>query len=109
MPGDSNGGGRSKREWALDIGSFAFAVVFGALSFADALNGTTTSHADAAAGPDVYISPVLVVADLALGVLACLAIWHRRRWPLGVAALAVASSGISSMATGAAMVAVFGL
>jgi signal transduction histidine kinase len=109
MLGDSTGGGRTRREWALDVGAFAFALVFGALSFADAVNGTTTSHADAAAGPDKYISPVLVAADLAFGLLACLAVWYRRRWPLGVAAAAVAISSFSAMATGAAMVAVFGL
>ncbi|WP_173745433.1 histidine kinase, partial [Actinoplanes sp. TFC3] len=48
-------------------------------------------------------------ADVAAGVTACFALLCRRRWPLGLAALAVSLSAVSVMASGAVLGAVFGL
>ncbi|WP_345626878.1 sensor histidine kinase [Rugosimonospora acidiphila] len=48
-------------------------------------------------------------ADVAVGVVACLALLLRRRWPLALAALVVPLGAVSIMASGAILGAVFGL
>ncbi|WP_433303265.1 hypothetical protein ACQP2F_11530 [Actinoplanes sp. CA-030573] len=58
-------------------------------------------------GPVPGLIPLPV--DVALGVLACLALPLRRRWPVGLAAAVVPLSAVSVMATGAVLAAVFGL
>ncbi|GAA1894001.1 sensor histidine kinase [Asanoa iriomotensis] len=45
--------------------------------------------------------------DVAIGVLACLALLARRRWPVAVAAALLPVTAVSVMATGAAIVALF--
>jgi signal transduction histidine kinase len=100
---------RSRRDWALDCAAFAFAVGAGVASFGATLTETTTSHAEAAMSSETYISPTLLVADLIGGSLCCLAVWLRRRWPAGVALLIAPIAAVSTLATGAAIVAIFGL
>jgi signal transduction histidine kinase len=106
---DRSGVRRSRRDWALDWAAFAFAVCIGLASFAATLAETTTSHADAAMSSEAYISPALVIADLVGGSLCCLAVWLRRRWPAGVALFIAPIAAFSTLATGAAIVAVFGI
>jgi signal transduction histidine kinase len=106
---DLTGVRRSRREWAIDWFGFLFAVGVGAASFSANLAETTTSRAEAAASPETYISSALLIADLVAGVLCCLALWLSRRWPVGVALVIAPMSAFSTLATGAAIVALFSL
>ena len=45
--------------------------------------------------------------DAALGTLACLSLWWRRRWPLGLALVLTPIGAVSAMTTAAVVVAVF--
>ena len=56
-----------------------------------------------------HIAPVPLVADLALGGLCCLAVLLRRRWPVGVAVAVGLCSLYARTASGAALIALFGL
>ncbi len=87
---DEPGGGRSARDWAVDAALFGFAVVMGAL----ALGYVWHSHAAVVNGLDV-----------AVGVLACLALWVRRSWPVVVLAT-IAAAPFSPLAAGAVPVAI---
>ena len=86
---------RTRRDWIVDTACFAIAVA-GGIYVAGALleNGDEPSSGAAA----------LIVAG---GVVACLAIWLRRRWPLGVALLAVILGSVSPAASGASVIALF--
>jgi signal transduction histidine kinase len=87
---------RSRADWLLDTAAFAFAVVFGGASLA---SGAATAD----------LSTALLLADAIAGSLACLALWLRRRWPVGVALAIAPVAAFSTMASGAALVAVFGV
>ena len=76
----------------MDSLLFAFAV-FAAVS-------TAVTYRD-------QVSTTLFVLNVALSVPACLALWARRRHPLGVAWLAVVLSAASSASVHAAQVAIF--
>ena len=86
---------RSRRDWIVDTACFLVAVgggIYGPGALLE--NGATPSSTVAA----------LIVAA---GVLACLAIWLRRRWPVGVALLTVVLGGLSPAAGGAALIGLF--
>lgn len=106
---DLSGVRRSGRERAVDWAAFLVAVGVGAASMAATLAETTTSRAGAALSSETYISPALLIADLVAGSLCCLALWLRRRWPVGVALFIAPISAFSTLASGAAIVAIFGL
>src|SRR3954471_609584 len=53
------------------------------------------------------ITPAGFAVNLLLAVPACLALWQRRRYPTGVAALTVGLAAISSAAVHACQVAIF--
>jgi signal transduction histidine kinase len=95
LPGDlleAPSGRRSARDWVVDSVLFLAAVAVG-------VSGLVASWSDH--------DTTLAIADLVLGIVACLALWQRRRHPVGVAALAVTVASFSAMAGGAAPVAVF--
>ena len=50
-----------------------------------------------------------MILDIACGSLACLALWWRRRWPLGVALVCVLLGAVSISATPAGLLALFSL
>ncbi len=85
-------GRRTVRDWVVD------AVVFGAAlaSGIFVLASTWEQH-----------STAIAVADVALGGVACAALWFRRAHPLGVALLAVTLSAVSALAAMATLPAVF--
>jgi signal transduction histidine kinase len=85
---------RTVRDWAVDFGCFALAVL---IAFAA---GATVEH-------DTHIPSGLVVVDQTLGALACGAVWLRRRWPLALALAMIPVGLLSNTAGGAAMIALF--
>ncbi len=86
---------RTRRDWIVDAACFTIAVA-GGIYVAGALleNGAEPSSGAAA-------------AIAAAGVVSCFAIWFRRRWPLGVALLAVILGGVAPAASGASVIALF--
>ncbi|MFI7383739.1 histidine kinase [Streptomyces sp. NPDC049813] len=87
---------RTLRDWAVDFSCFLVAVGIGMIA-ADQLDQN----------PD--ISHDLAVVDQLVGVLACAAVWLRRRWPLGFALAMVPVSVISDSAGGAVAISIFTL
>lgn len=87
---------RSIRDWFVDIALFVLALLFGLVmvSFRVETN-------------DVPDSELLFAADQLTGVLGCLALWLRRRWPVGVAVVLTLASSVSELVGGAAVVALF--
>ncbi|MEU8587591.1 histidine kinase [Streptomyces sp. NPDC048664] len=93
------GGGRGRprrtvRDWAVDFGCFTLAALI-------ALTAKTT------VGDDGQTPTWLATVDLVLGVLACAAVWLRRRWPLGLALAMIPVGMVSLTAGGAALVSLF--
>jgi signal transduction histidine kinase len=83
---------RSTRDWIVDVFCFLIAVVGGFLVFAEAMD---------------RMSEALEFYDLVGGALASLALWWRRRWPLGVALFVAALNTYSSASAIAGAIAIF--
>jgi signal transduction histidine kinase len=83
---------RSTRDWIVDIACFVIAVIGGFLLFAE--------------GAD-RMSENLQFFDLVGGAIASLALWWRRRWPVGVALLTIAIGAYASSAGLAGAIALF--
>jgi signal transduction histidine kinase len=95
LPGElleAPGGRRSARDWVVDVALFVAAMGIGVLSLAD----ITADRSDAG-----------VVIDFVVGTAVCLALWVRRRHPVGVALLAVVAAAFFAMAGGAVVIAIF--
>jgi signal transduction histidine kinase len=86
------GSRRSARDWVVDVALFAFAVAVGAAVLATSWD----QHAAATA-----------TVDVALGTIACLALWRRRQNPTAVGVLSAGFAGISAAAGGAGLVVIF--
>jgi signal transduction histidine kinase len=87
---------RTARDWIVDFACVGIALVFGIGLFApEAARGET--------------SETLLGIDAIVGILACLAVWLRRRWPLGFAIAMVPVGAISTAAAGASAIALFTL
>jgi signal transduction histidine kinase len=94
----SSSGRWAGRGRAVDGGVCLIAVALGALFLSPSLHG------------DVVPLPAIeVVLDVACGVLACLSLWWRRRWALGVALVCVLLGTFSISATPAGLLALFSL
>ena len=76
-------GPRTGRDWVVDVAGFLLAVALGALF----LSPTLHDSADPLSTPQV-------VVDVGCGSLACLSLWWRRRWPLGVALACALAGGV---------------
>ncbi|MEV8592999.1 histidine kinase [Streptomyces sp. NPDC052012] len=87
---------RTARDWAVDFSCFLLAVGVGLLG-AEAVAANTR------------VPEPLATADQMLGALSCAAIWLRRRWPLGLAAVMVPVSFVSETSGGVAVIALFTL
>jgi signal transduction histidine kinase len=84
---------RSARDWSVDVLAFLFAAGMAALIVVERV--------------DWGLSGSVLVADAALGGLACLGVWVRRRWPIGFAVAVCLLSLYSESAFGALVVALF--
>jgi signal transduction histidine kinase len=91
--------GRTTRDWVVDVLCFLLAVFIGLVVY-----GTTHDRADSPAFPDWFIA-----LDLLSGAVACIALWWRRRWPLGLALALTVVGTYSSAAGGASIIALFTL
>ncbi|HEY7016853.1 MAG TPA: histidine kinase [Gaiellaceae bacterium] len=85
-------GGRSARDWVVDVVLVLGALGIGAL----ALGESWPDH-----------GAVLAVVDIVFGTAVCAALWVRRSHPVGVAAAAIVVGAFSAMAGGAVLVAIF--
>ncbi len=83
---------RSTRDWVVDLACFLIAVVGGFLVFAEAMD---------------RMSDELQFYDLVGGALASLAIWWRRRWPVGIAFFVLAMNTFATSASIAGAIALF--
>jgi signal transduction histidine kinase len=86
-------GGRAPRDWAVDALWFLLCIGFTALAFVD--------------GTQRHLPPVPTAVDAALGGLASLGVWLRRRWPVGFAVIVGLLAVYSVSASGVALVALF--
>ena len=94
--GDVSRTRRTPQGWVIDILVFCGAVLLGLVAAGLAWNA-------------VPVSALMQGLDLALGALACLSLWWRRRFPLAVALLAVPALVLSTSASGAGIAITMGL
>jgi signal transduction histidine kinase len=85
------------RDRAADALAFLLAVGLGVLFLVPVLDNPDT------------LSAVQIAVDLSAGVLACLSLWWRRRWPVGVAIACLLLGTVSSSATPAGLLALSSL
>ena len=86
---------RSPRDWWADVLLFVVGLLFALLTFID--------------GVDRQLAAVPLAVDVGLGVLSCLLLWGRRRWPVGVAVIVGLFSISSLSASGVALIALSSL
>jgi signal transduction histidine kinase len=84
--------GPSRRDRLVDLGMFVLAVSLGLVL----VDQSSVSRSD-----------TLLAADLLVGSVACLALWWRRRWPVGVALVLAVPATFSDMSSGAVLIALF--
>ncbi|MEU8249428.1 histidine kinase [Nonomuraea sp. NPDC048916] len=89
--GDGPPARRSTRDWIVDVVMFLAAC------------GLTLLTASELTG----VPRPLVIVEQVAGVLACAAVWLRRRWPLGFALVTTALSSCLALVGGAAVVGLF--
>ncbi|HEX8102724.1 MAG TPA: histidine kinase [Solirubrobacteraceae bacterium] len=93
-PAVAPGRPRSRRDWLVDLAFTAFSLVVGALLFSNQVRRNDLSGWEVAGGA-------------AAGVVACAALWSRRRHPVAVAAAILPLAVLSSFAAAAGLVAFF--
>ncbi|MDQ7908808.1 histidine kinase [Phytohabitans sp. ZYX-F-186] len=84
---------RTARDWVVDVVFFLFSVMLALLL--------------AAYSYERGIDELRTTLDLAVGLLCCLGLWARRRWPVGLAVAVTAAGLWSATSVGAAIVAFF--
>ena len=91
-------GPRTGRDWTVDAVGFLLAAALGTLFLSPALHDSA-----------VPLTTQQVVVDVTCGALACLSLWWRRRWPLGVALACLLFGAFSISATGPGLLALSSL
>ena len=89
----ARGEGRTPRDWAVDALCFLLGIGLTALVFVD--------------GADQDLPTVTLAVDAALGVLASLGLWLRRRWPVGLAVIVGLFAIYSVSASAVALIVLF--
>ena len=89
---------RTRRDWVVDV----LCVV---LAFGLGLGAWVGYEASNVVEPPQW----LMTMDVVLGPLACLALWLRRRWPLGVALALTPALVVTTIGSAAAAIALFGV
>jgi len=84
---------RSRRDWLVDSALFLLAVGLGAVSLVSSV--------------DHGLQGSLLVVDGVCGVALCLALWWRRRWPLGLGLASLPLLAVSSSAGAAGVIILF--
>ncbi|WP_055626593.1 sensor histidine kinase [Streptomyces hirsutus] len=87
---------RTARDWVVDFCCFLLAVLVGLLGIQSLMDNPAVPRS-------------VVAADQMIGALSCAAIWLRRRWPLGLAAVMTPVSFVSETSGGVAVIALFSL
>jgi signal transduction histidine kinase len=87
---------RSARDWFVDVVAFVLAVAFAVASFATTF-------------PDGPSGDALAYVDLASGVVLCVAMWWRRRWPVALALATVPFGAFAASTGGPSIVLLFSL
>ncbi|MFF8033787.1 histidine kinase [Streptomyces sp. NPDC016626] len=87
---------RTARDWLVDFSCFLLAVGVGLLG-ADALSTNDR------------VPEAVAAADQVFGALSCAAVWLRRRWPLGLAAVMVPVGFVSETSGGVVVISLFTL
>ncbi|WP_428849355.1 sensor histidine kinase [Streptomyces cucumeris] len=85
---------RTLRDWFVDPAVIVLAGFFSVL-------------AAASVAEDPSVSDDALLADVGAGALACLALWQRRRWPVGLALTLLALGTVSFYTAGPLLVALF--
>ncbi|RCG26776.1 sensor histidine kinase [Sphaerisporangium album] len=96
-PGDGRSGRRVRRttrDWFVDVCVFLCAACFAVATAA-------------AKGEPSYVPAWLLAADQLTGVLGCVALWLRRRWPVALAVVLCLLSTFSEFVGGAGLAALF--
>jgi signal transduction histidine kinase len=91
-------GPRTARDWVVDTVGFLVAVTFGVLILVQGVQDTVHR-----------LTGSQLVIDAVGGVVCCLALWWRHRWPLGVALLCAVLGVFSASATIAGLLALSSL
>jgi signal transduction histidine kinase len=91
-------GPRTARDWSVDAAAFVIAAALGALTLSTALNDSTNS-----------LTSTQVALDAVLGLVCCLSLWWRRRWPFEVALICVLLGTFSTAGTVAGVLALASL
>ncbi len=92
--GDATRPRRSRRDWIVDSAFFVIALVTGAL----VLGGVESNE---------KLPDALIFADAVAGVIGCILLWWRRRWPVHVAVVIALLGAFSSFSSGAGALALF--
>ncbi|MFC5853310.1 histidine kinase [Streptomyces chlorus] len=87
---------RTARDWVVDFTCFLLAVGIGMLGADTVTDNPAVPHS-------------LAALDQVIGALSCGAIWLRRRWPLGLAAVMLPVGFVSETSGGVAVIALFSL
>jgi signal transduction histidine kinase len=87
---------RTGRDWAVDVTAFVLSLGLGMLLLWLVIEDSPAPPRD-----------TVIVLDLLVGVLSCVALWFRRRWPVGLALALVIPATWSAASTVAIAVAVF--
>ncbi|WP_236076091.1 sensor histidine kinase [Streptomyces coffeae] len=85
---------RTVRDWFVDPSIITLAAFF-------------SLFASASVAEDPSMSDNVLFADVMAGALACLALWQRRRWPVGLALTLLAVGAVSFYVSGPLLVALF--
>ncbi len=91
---------RSRRDWVVDSVAFVLAVLFGFVTLVVAATPVE------GAGVVPY-TPLTVGLDVALGLLACVSLWWRRRYPVALALVMTVLSVVATSAIGAVLILIF--